>query len=195
MNHEIDDTDVIESGNLSVAVVVMGVAGCGKSSVASAIANRLGGILIEGDRFHPEENIQKMRDGISLTDADRVAWLASLNEALRRAVAAGRLPILACSALKQRYRDALGNGLSSLATVFLQLPQSVAETRVLSRADHYMPASLVTSQYADLEPPQAGRHVISIDATLPLRDIVAQLESWWHLRQRTAARGKFSSSR
>ncbi|MBS7843215.1 gluconokinase [Pseudomonas fluorescens] len=190
MNHEIDDTDVIESGNLSVVVVVMGVAGCGKSSVASAIANRLDGNLIEGDRFHPKENIQKMRDGISLTDADRVAWLASLNKMLRRAVAAGRLPIQACSALKQHYRDVLENGISSFTTVFLQLPQSVAEARVSSRTDHYMPASLVTSQFTDLEPPQAGRNVIYIDATLPLREVLTQLDSWWRMRQRNCCQAE-----
>ncbi|MCP1445157.1 gluconokinase [Pseudomonas sp. GGS8] len=183
MSHKIDRLDVSDPGNSSVAVVVMGVAGCGKSSVARAIADALDGMLIEGDAFHPQENIRKMRQGISLTDLDRAAWLTSLNQALHGAIAAGRLPILACSALKQCYRDVLENGIRSVAMVFLRLPESVAAARVSSRTDHYMPATLVASQFTDLEPPQAGRNVIDIDATLPLPEVVMQFESWWRRRQ------------
>ncbi|MDT4847421.1 Thermoresistant gluconokinase [compost metagenome] len=176
------DTGASKPSESPQAIVVMGVAGCGKSSVACLIAKRFGGVLIEGDSFHSQECIQKMRDGIPLTDIDRAAWLAQLNEALLRAVAADELPVLACSALKARYRDILGTGLSSLATVFLRLPRSIAESRVSLRADHYMPVSLVRNQFADLEPPRSGGNVISIDATLPLQEILTQLESWWRSR-------------
>ena len=102
------DTGASKPSESPQAIVVMGVAGCGKSSVACLIAKRFGGVLIEGDSFHSQECIQKMRDGIPLTDIDRAAWLAQLNEALLRAVAADELPVLACSALKARYRDILG---------------------------------------------------------------------------------------
>lgn len=119
-----------------------------------------------------------MRDGSSLTDAERAAWLTLINEELHCiVVVAEQLPIMGHSALKQRYRDALKNGLSSLAIVFLQLPQSMAESRVASRTDHYMPASLGASQFADLEPLKAGRGIVSTDATIPLGKL---LLSWIH---------------
>jgi gluconokinase len=165
----------------NVAILVMGVAGCGKSSVASAVAKRLGGVLIEGDSYHSQENIQKMRAGQPLTDHDRLAWLTHLNAVLRRTVAAGELPVLACSALKADYRGLLEAGLDALLTVFLQLPPQVAEQRVASRRDHYMPASLVQSQFADLEPPAPGAGVLAVDACLPLQDILNRWEAWWSL--------------
>lgn len=179
MRNEIDHAVVSDPVKASVAVLVMGVAGCGKSSVARAIADALGGMLIEGDSFHPQGNIRKMRQGIALTDLDRAAWLASLNQAAHSAIDSGLLPILACSALKQCYRDILENGIRSVLTVFLRLPESVAKARVSSRPDHYMPATLVASQFADLEPPEAGSNVICIDATLPLSEVLIQIESWW----------------
>ena len=176
------DKELSNSGAVPLAILVMGVAGCGKSSVAAAIAKRLGAVLIEGDSFHSQDNVQKMRRGIALTDVDRMAWLAQLNAVLQRSVAAGELPVLACSALKAKYRMRLGAGLAALATVFLELPQAEAERRVACRANHYMPASLVQSQFADLEPPVAGEEVICVDATLPLQEILSRLESWWHCR-------------
>ncbi len=89
------------------AIVVMGVAGCGKSCIGAAIAARSGGRLIEGDAFHPAENIRKMSDGIPLDDSDRAGWLVRLGQELQATTQAGERPILTCSALKRRYRDTL----------------------------------------------------------------------------------------
>ena len=91
------------------AVVVMGVAGCGKTSVARALAQRVGGHYIEGDAFHPEANVEKMSRGFALTDADRAGWLDSLATELLRVAALGERPVLACSALKRRYRERFGD--------------------------------------------------------------------------------------
>ncbi|MNM57789.1 Thermoresistant gluconokinase [compost metagenome] len=164
------------------AIVVMGVAGCGKSSIASAFARHLKGVLIEGDSFHSLENIEKMRKGIALTDQDRATWLTQLNDELRSAVAAGKLPILACSALKASYRARLESDLGTLATVFLDLSRSEAEKRVSLRTDHYMPPSLVSSQFTDLEPPADSKNAITVDATLPPAEILHSLTLWWNTR-------------
>jgi gluconokinase len=156
----------------------MGVAGCGKSSVAQAIAAHIGGRLIEGDAFHPAANVEKMRCGIALTDADRAGWLDLLAAELERAAARGERAVLACSALKRRYRDRLRLGASPLGFVFLALPQQEALRRVAQRAGHFMPAALVASQFADLEPPVAEALTLAADATRPLNVIVAQAVAW-----------------
>lgn len=103
------------------ALVVMGVAGCGKSSIGAAITVRSGGRLIEGDAFHPAENIRKMSAGIPLDDNDRAGWLVRLGEELQAAIAAGERPVLTCSALKRRYRDTLRAAVPALGFVFLEL--------------------------------------------------------------------------
>ena len=160
------------------AIVVMGVAGCGKSSVAAALAERLHGRLIEGDAFHPAANVAKMRAGIPLDDADRAGWLARLADELRDECLAGGYPVLACSALKQRYRDRLRAAVPALGFVFLDLPRAVAADRVANRGDHFMPASLVDNQFATLEPPVDEPLTLTLDATLSVADIVEAAAAW-----------------
>lgn len=161
------------------ALVVMGVAGCGKSTVGAALCERMGARLIEGDAFHPESNVRKMSAGIPLTDADRAGWLIRLGQELAQAVAAGDLAVLACSALKRRYRDTLRAAVAGLGFVFLELSPEEAAARVARRPGHFMPASLIESQFRDLEPPSGEAGVISVRATDPLPTIVNAVTAWW----------------
>ncbi|MCO7514306.1 gluconokinase [Pseudomonas guariconensis] len=160
------------------AIVVMGVAGCGKSCVGAAIASRSGGRLIEGDAFHPAENIRKMSAGIPLDDDDRAGWLVRLGQELQATLAAGERPILTCSALKRRYRDTLRQAVPGLAFVFLELSPAEAEKRVLARPGHFMPASLIDSQFAALEPPHGEPLTLALDATRPIEALAEATHAW-----------------
>lgn len=160
------------------ALVIMGVTGCGKSTVAAAMCERSGATLIEGDAFHPEGNVLKMRAGIPLTDDDRQGWLERLGEELARTVATGDA-VLTCSALKRRYRDLLRAAVPRLGFVFLQLSPQAAAERVAHRPGHFMPASLVDSQFRDLEPPVGEADVLVACATDSLDAIVEEAIVWW----------------
>lgn len=160
------------------AVVVMGVAGCGKTSVARALAERIGGRYIEGDTFHPAANVEKMSRGIALTDADRTGWLDSLAAELLRVAGLGECPVLACSALKRRYRERLRATVPSLGFVFLDIPKQQALVRIASRAGHFMPASLVDSQFADLEQPVDENATLTLAATAPVDALVERAAHW-----------------
>jgi gluconokinase len=171
-------------GHIS-SLVVMGVAGCGKSSVAQALAASLGGVLIEGDAFHPQANVDKMRRGIPLTDEDRAGWLERLSDEIERVASRGERAVLACSALRQRYRDRLRTASSSLGFVFLDLPQPEALRRVAQRESHFMPASLVESQFAALERPVAEPLTLTVDGTRSLASIVHEAAVWCGSAQTT----------
>lgn len=160
------------------AIVVMGVAGCGKSCVGQAIATRSGGRLIEGDAFHPAENIEKMSAGIPLDDNDRAGWLVRLGEELQAILLAGERPILTCSALKRRYRDTLRQAVPGLGFVFLELSPEEAEKRVLARPGHFMPASLIASQFATLEAPFGEPLTLALDATRPIEALAESVHDW-----------------
>ncbi|KJV26217.1 gluconate kinase [Aquitalea magnusonii] len=154
-------------------IVVMGVAGCGKSSLGQALAAALSSAYIEGDRFHPPENIARMQAGIALTDADRAGWLAQLAAQLAKARAEQQAVVLACSALKQRYRDTLRSGDPDLLLVHLKGDKTVIAERMAARDAHFMPTSLLDSQFADLEPPEAQReNVITLDVSQPLSTLL-----------------------
>ena len=154
------------------SVVVMGVAGAGKSTVGSALARALAATFLDADSFHPPENLAKMQSGTPLNDLDRTGWLTALRCELDRREALGERVVLACSALKQRYRDALGLDATARATVFLELSPEVATLRLQARSEHFMPPSLVASQFEALEPPE---HALCVDATLPVNVIVASV--------------------
>jgi gluconokinase len=144
------------------AVVVMGVSGSGKSTVGEALARRFGARFIDADDFHPPANIDKMRRGVPLDDADRAPWLARLNALLRQAVALDEPVVLACSALRQRYRDTLGEALPGLRVVHLSGSSALIAERLAARRHRYMPASLLQSQFDALEAPA---NAIVIDVT------------------------------
>lgn len=160
------------------AIVVMGVAGCGKSSIGAAIAARSGGRLVEGDAFHPAANIAKMSAGIPLDDDDRAGWLVRLGEELQAIITAGERPILTCSALKRRYRETLRQAVPELGFVFLELTPQEAEKRVLARPGHFMPASLIDSQFAALESPRGEPLTLALDATRPIEAIAETVHDW-----------------
>lgn len=165
------------------AIVVMGVSGCGKSSVAGAICDRSGARLIEGDQFHPAANVEKMRAGIALDDADRTAWLDRLADELSMTVPTGQHAVLACSALKRSYRNRLRAAVPLLGFVYLELTKAAAITRVSQRAGHFMPASLVESQFAALEPPAGEAFVLTLDAGKPASILAEQAMHWWYKQE------------
>lgn len=149
----------------------MGVSGCGKSTVATALAQALRVEFVEGDAFHPPENVARMAAGVALTDADRAPWLRAL--AAHIAQAAPRGVVVSCSALKRAYRDTLRGG-RELRFVWLDVPRAQIEARLAERTGHYMPPSLLASQLATLEAPQADEAVVRIDASQPVAAIVAE---------------------
>jgi gluconokinase len=167
-----------------IAVVVMGVAGSGKSSIATALATRLDGYLIEGDAFHPEENVAKMKNGVPLDDADRAGWLDRLAEELQCAYSEHKRAVLACSALKYRYRQRLCQAVPALGFVFLDLPRNIAEQRVRERSDHFMPSALMESHYAALEPPNGEPLTLTVDATQSVAYIVHAAAKWYEALDR-----------
>jgi gluconokinase len=146
------------------ALVVMGVSGCGKSSVAEAVARSFGWILHEGDRYHAPESVAKMRAGLPLTDADRADWLDRLG-ALLAAGRSGGGQVLACSALRRAYRDRLRAACPGLRFAFLRLDYEEALARVRGRADHFFSPALVADQFATLESPDGEPGVLVLDAT------------------------------
>lgn len=161
-----------------VWLVVMGVSGCGKSSLGAALATALGLPLIEGDDHHSPANVQKMSHGIALTDADRAGWLATLGRALADSPQGA---VLTCSALKRIYREQLRAAAPGLRFVFMAIERAESERRVAARAgagEHMFPASLVANQFATLESPVGEPGVLAVDATLPLGQAVAQAMAW-----------------
>jgi gluconokinase len=151
-------------------VVVMGVAGCGKSAIGERLAQALGLPLIEGDSFHPPANIDKMRRGLALDDQDRAGWLDTLGQELARRPDGA---VLTCSALKAAYRDRLRAAAPGLRFVHLALTPAQALERVASRKDHFYPPSLVDSQFAALEDPAREPGVVAVDASRPFEDVLA----------------------
>ena len=144
-------------------IVVMGVSGAGKSTTGEALARRLGWPFIEGDAFHPAANVEKMHNGIPLTDADRHGWLQAVAGQLSHATAQAAGVVVACSALKRRYRDLLRAAAPDVRFVHLHGSPALLARRLSGRTGHYMPASLLQSQLDTLEPPGADEGAITLD--------------------------------
>lgn len=158
------------------SIVMMGVAGCGKSSAGHMLAQTLGLPLIEGDEFHPQANLDKMRQGLPLADADRVDWLNTLGLALTQHPKGA---VLTCSALKLAYRERLRSFAPGLCFVFLDIDSETALQRVTARAgEHLFPPSLVTSQFATLESPVGEPGVLQVDATQALAALTPLITDW-----------------
>ena len=154
-------------------LVVMGVSGCGKTSVGRALAQALGSGFIEGDELHPPANVARMAAGTPLTDADRAGWLAEIGRRLGQAHAAGTGLVVSCSALKRSYRDGLRAACPGLLFVHLHGSADLLRQRLLKRTGHYMPPSLLDSQLATLEPPAADEAAITFDIAPPTAQVVA----------------------
>ena len=148
--------------SLALAVILMGVSGSGKTTVGNALSERLGWPFYDGDDYHPAENVAKMSQGIPLTDADRWPWLDYLGGLLRGHLEAGESVLLACSALKQSYRDRLVDGLSGVMFVHLRGDFNLLNARMLARRGHYMKAEMLRSQLETLEEPRDAL-VIEVD--------------------------------
>jgi len=154
-----------------VIVLLMGVSGAGKTTVGLALAAQLGWEFADGDDYHPAANVEKMRNGIPLTDADREPWLESLRSLIAAWMAAGKSAVLACSALKQVYRDRLMVG-ESVRVVYLKADRELLRERLLLRRGHYMKEGMLESQIETLEEPA---DVIVLDARSSVEDIVREI--------------------
>jgi carbohydrate kinase (thermoresistant glucokinase family) len=150
-------------------VVLMGVAGSGKTAVGMRIAEKLNWLFLDADNFHPAANIEKMRHGIPLTDEDRVPWLERLRDELRRQIASGHSVILACSALKESYRRILREEPLPPQFVYLDVDAETIRERLSHRSAHFFPKELMNSQFAALEKP---KDAIVIDARKPVESVV-----------------------
>ncbi len=161
------------------ALIVMGVSGSGKSTIAEKLAARLGWTYEDGDKFHPKSNVEKMRAGHPLADEDRKPWLQAIATEIDRACAAGEHAVIACSALKRSYRDILLHGRDDVRFVYLDGSQELIASRLAKRKDHFMPPGLLDSQFKTLEPPGADENpmTVPIDASVDtiVDNIVAKL--------------------
>lgn len=147
----------------------MGVAGSGKTTIGKQLAERLGWPFFDADDFHPAANVAKMSRGVPLNDEDRAGWLAALADLLRRRAAEGGSAVLACSALKQRYRDRLRIETAPVRFVYLKGSLALLQERLAARRDHFMKADMLTSQFATLEEP---RDALAVDVADPPDRIV-----------------------
>ena len=152
--------------------LIMGVAGSGKTTIARLLAQKLQWDFLDADDFHPPANIAKMKAGIPLDDSDRAPWLVAINEALTSTLAAGRHPVLACSALKKRYRLALCQGIDGLQTVYLKGNYELILSRLTARQGHYMKTEMLRSQFDALEEPSDA---LVVDIRLGVEKIVEQI--------------------
>jgi gluconokinase len=147
------------------AIVLMGVSGCGKSTVGRLLAAELNCPFIEGDEFHSVGSIAKMRAGQSLSDEDRLPWLDRVGKALQLAIAQNGIAVASCSALKKVYRERLGAAVAApTAFVLLNVSREELQARLQTRSDHFMPVTLLESQLALLEPPTHAESALVVDA-------------------------------
>ena len=156
-------------------LVVMGVSGSGKTTVATLLAERLGWPFAEGDDFHPPANVAKMHGGTPLTDADRLPWLQAIAGWIDSRRAAGSGGIVSCSALKRAYRNILVGERRDVRLVYVRGSQALIGARIAARQDHFMPASLLQSQFDTLEEPAADERPIIADAALTPAAMVEQV--------------------
>lgn len=155
--------------------VIMGVSGCGKSTIGAALAASFAVPFLEGDAFHPADNVSKMASGIPLDDDDRAGWLQALAAEITQAQRDGRGLVLSCSALKRRYRDLLREADPQLRFVHLAGPRELIADRMHQRPDHYMPPSLLDSQLRILEPLQPDEGGLTLDITLAPTALVERI--------------------
>jgi gluconokinase len=150
-------------------IIVMGVAGCGKTTVGELLAKHLGWQFYDADGFHPAENVAKMANGMPLTDSDRAPWLAALHALISTSLKENRPAVLACSALKESYRQQLLDGNDGVQIVYLKGTYELIWSRISQRKDHYMKPQMLRSQFDTLEEPT---NALTFDVMLPVDEIV-----------------------
>jgi gluconokinase len=180
--------------NDTSAVVVMGVSGSGKSTIASMLAQRLHWVYEDADWFHPQSNIEKMHHGEPLNDEDRRPWLRAIAAWIDATRRAGGHGVVACSALKRAYRDILIGDRSDVRLVFLKGNFDLIARRIAARADHFMPSTLLQSQFAALQEPQADERPIVVSIVPHPRDIVESIVTELGLKSAAAAAADASRS-
>src|SRR5882757_4016168 len=161
-----------ETGETPCALIVMGVSGSGKSTIADNLAERLDWRYEDGDKFHPPSNVAKMSAGHPLTDEDRWPWLQAIADEIDRVCGAGEHAVIACSALKRVYRDILVHGRNDVRIVYLKGTQDLIASRLALRKDHFMPPGLLASQFGTLEPPDASENPVTVSIDAPIETIV-----------------------
>lgn len=159
-------------------VVVMGVSGSGKSTIARPLASHLGWTFGEGDDFHPQANVSKMEAGEPLTDEDRWPWLLALSSWMGDHAGRGEDTVITCSALRRAYRDVLRQGGGTVGFIHLVGPPEVLAERMTDREDHFMPASLLDSQLATLEPLEPDEVGVTLDVRLSTEELIAAAVEW-----------------
>lgn len=164
-----------ESRGAGIRWVVMGVCGCGKSTVGQRLADARGYGFVEGDAFHPQANVDKMSAGLPLDDDDRAGWLRALAEQIGAAREQGRGLVVSCSALKRRYRDLLREADPALRFAHLDGPRAVIAERLAARRNHYMPPQLLDSQLATLEPLGDDEQGLRLDIRNAPGELVASI--------------------
>jgi gluconokinase len=157
------------------ALIVMGVSGSGKTTIASRLAARLGWTFEDGDRFHPASNVAKMAAGHPLTDEDRWPWLQAIADEIDAVCQRGGHVVIACSALKRTYRDLLVHGRSDVRLIFLDGTQAVIADRLARRKGHFMPPGLLDSQFKTLELPKSDENPVTVSIDAPVEAIVDEI--------------------
>jgi gluconokinase len=153
-------------------ILVMGVSGCGKTTVGKELAAQLGWPFYDADEYHTPENVEKMRSGIPLSDDDRTPWLEALHNLIRRHLDVNKPGVLACSALKENYRRTLLQGCDDVLIVYLKGSYELIWSRMADRSEHYMKPNMLKSQFEALEEPVDA---LTIDVSHPVSEITAQI--------------------
>jgi gluconokinase len=164
------------------ALIVMGVASSGKSTIAEKLAAKLGWTFEDGDDFHPKANVAKMSAGQPLTDDDRWPWLRAIADEIDKVSRAGGRVVVACSALKRAYRDVLVHGRSDIGIVYLDGSRELIGERMAKRKGHFMPPGLLDSQFKTLEPPAPDERPIVVSIDAPVEAIVNAIVDQLHNR-------------
>jgi len=159
-----------------MVIVVMGVSGCGKTTVGSMLGERLGWPFADADAFHPSANVAKMRSGVALTDEDRWPWLDAIAAWIDKTLASGGHGVIACSALRKRYRTRIIGDRKGVRLVHLDGSYELIAARMAERPHHYMPVALLRSQFEALERPGPDENPLVLPIDLPPAEIVGRIE-------------------
>jgi carbohydrate kinase (thermoresistant glucokinase family) len=160
---------------MKTIIVVMGVSGSGKTTVAAMLAGALGARFLEGDDVHPRANVEKMRSGTPLTDADRLPWLEAIARQIDAWRAGGEKGVVTCSALKKAYRDIIVGNRPEVALVYLKGSRDLIQRRMVARHEHFMPVALLDSQFATLQEPGAEEHPVAVEIAGGPEELVAEI--------------------